>query len=142
MITPLETRSEISAIVNVFSKYLKRIDCKKLLMGNSMCDEMLAKSILANRMHVNPAFLKNVHFYGQSIQDSYFLDLANSQVTDYDGAVWARKYTYWLSVVKMVADKEWMAKEFLTFLHERGNYLLFLLILEDIMKKTISFNLI
>lgn len=85
-----------------------------------MCDEMLAKSILAQRLKVNPAYLKDVILFGQSISDSYFLDISRAKVTDFDGAVWARKYTHWLSVVNQVADKDWMHKDFLTLLKERG----------------------
>lgn len=120
LITPFESRSEIYALVNVFSKHLKRIDAKSNLIGNSMCDEMLAKSILAQRLKVNPAYLKDVILFGQSISDSYFLDISRAKVTDFDGAVWARKYTHWLSVVNQVADKDWMHKDFLTLLKERG----------------------
>lgn len=120
LITPHRSRSEIYALVNVFSKHLKRIDVKKNLIGNSMCDEMLAKSILAHRLRVNPGFIKNVFIIGQSVDNSFYIDLSKAQVTDYEGAVWAKTNTHWLDLVKMVADTDWIKRDFLTQIFERG----------------------
>ena len=126
LITPQRSRSEIYALVNVFSKYLKRIDPKKNLIGNSMCDEMLIKAILAHRLRVNPGYIKNVLIFGQGVENSYFIDISKAKVTDYDGAVWAKTNTHWLSLVNMVADLDWIKKDFLNLLNERGiNFLVF-----------------
>lgn len=122
LITPHKSRSEIYALVNVFSKYLKRIDPKKNLIGNSMCEEMLAKSILAHRLRVNPGFIKNVVLIGQSFDNSFFIDISNAKVTDYDGAVWAKTNSHWLSLVNMIADLDWLKKDFLDLIKERGIY--------------------
>lgn len=122
LITPHQSRSEIYAIVNVFSKHLKRIDAKKNLIGNSMCEEMLAKAVLAHRLRVNPGYIKNVLLVGQSLDNSYFIDVSNAKVTDYEGAVWAKTNTHWLSLVNMVADLDWLKKDYLNLLNERGNF--------------------
>ena len=123
LITPFESRSDIYALVNIFSKYLKRIDARTNLIGNSMCEEMMAKSVMAHRLKINPACVKNVIFIGQSLNDSYYIDISQAKVTDFDGAVWARKGTHWLSLVNMIADKDWIHKEFIQSVHERGNNL-------------------
>ena len=120
LITPFRSQSEIYALVNIFSQHLKRIDAKKNLIGNSLHDQMRAKAVLARRLKVSPGFIKNVFLIGQSVNDSFYIDLLHGQVTDYDGAVWARVNTHWLSLVSMVADKDWMRKDFLNQLHERG----------------------
>lgn len=126
LITPLASRSEIYAIVNLFSRYLKNIDRKKNLMGNSMCDEAVAKGVLANRLRVNPSYISNVLVVGQSLSDSFYIDLTYSKVTDYDGAVWAKTNSHWLNLVSMVADRDWIRKDFLNTINERGLYFLFL----------------
>lgn len=121
LISPLECRSETYGLVNIFSKYLDRIDSRTNLIGNSMCEEMIAKSILAQRLNVNPAYVKDVILVGQSINDTYYVDISKAKVTNYDGAVWARKGTHWLSLVNMIADKDWIHKDFLASLHQREN---------------------
>jgi hypothetical protein len=122
LITPLVSRSEIYALVNVFSKHLKRINPKKNLIGNSMCEEMLVKAVLAHRLKINPAYVKNILIIGQSLKDSFYVDLSYGKVTDYDGAVWARTNTHSLNLVNMVADRDWIRKEFLALVQERGNF--------------------
>lgn len=121
LISPLESRSETYGLVNVFSRHLNRIDARTNLIGNSMCEEMIAKSILAQRLNVNPAYIKDVIQVGQSFKNTYYIDISKAKVTNYDGAVWARKGTHWLSLVNMIADKDWIHKDFLALLHERGN---------------------
>ena len=86
-----------------------------------MCDEMLAKAILAHRLQVNPGYIKNVLLVGQSLDNSFFIDISQAKVTDYEGAVWAKTNTHWLSLVKMVADLDWIKKDFLSLLNERGD---------------------
>jgi malate/lactate dehydrogenase len=120
LITPLASRSEIYALVNLFSRYLNNIDRKKNLMGNSMCDEVVAKGVLANRLKVSPGYISNVIVVGQSLNDAFYVDLSYSKVTDYDGAVWAKTNSHWLNLVSMVADKDWIKKEFLNTMNERG----------------------
>ena len=120
LITPLASRSETYGIVNVFSRHLDRIDARTNLIGNSMCEELIAKSLLAHRLKVNPAYIKDVILVGQSLQDTYYIDISKAKVTNYDGAVWARKGTHWLSLVNMIADKDWIHKEFVDSVHERG----------------------
>lgn len=85
-----------------------------------MCEEMIAKSLLAQRLKVNPAYVKDVILVGQSLQDTYYIDISKAKVTNFDGAVWARQGTHWLSLVNMIADKDWIHKEFLASVHERG----------------------
>jgi hypothetical protein len=120
LITPYESHKEIYSIVNHFAKQLKNINAKTNLIGNSLCDEMQAKAILAQRLHVSPAYVKNVFVIGQSLHDSFYVDLMLGQVTDYDGAVWARTNTHWLNLVSMLADKDWIRKEYLNLVHQRG----------------------
>ncbi len=122
LITPFKSRSEIYALCTLFSQNLKRINSKIHLIGNSMCDVMLAKAVIANRLRVNQAYIKNVNLIGQSLNDSFFIDLSYGKITNYDGAVWARSGTHWLSLLNMIADKNWVKKEFIDAIHERGKY--------------------
>ncbi len=69
---------------------------------------------------MNPAYVKNVIFVGESLEDSYYIDISQAKVTDFDGAVWARKGTHWLSLVNMIADKDWIHKDFPNLINERG----------------------
>ena len=121
LITPFVSHSEIYALVNVFSKNLKRINAKKNVIGNSMYDEMLVKATLAHRLRINPAYVKNILLIGQSLKDAFYVDLTYGNVTDYDGAVWARTNTHTLNLVHIVADKDWIRKDFLPLVQERGN---------------------
>ncbi|CAF0941814.1 unnamed protein product [Brachionus calyciflorus] len=121
LISPFHSRNEIYALVNLFSHYLKKINPKKYLIGNSMCDEMIAKAILAHRLKINPAFIKNVLIMGQSFSDSFYVDLSYSRVTDFDGAVWAKTGTHWLDLINMIADKQWINKEFMNLVLDREN---------------------
>ena len=120
LITPFKSRSEIYALCTLFSQHLKRINSKIHLIGNSMCDVMLAKAVIANRLRVNQAYIKNVNFIGQSLKDSFFIDLSYGKITNYDGAVWAKSGTHWLSLLNMIADKDWVRKEFINAIKERG----------------------
>lgn len=120
LITPFDSRAETYALVNVFSQHLSRIDTKTNLIGNSLNDEMELKAILAHRLKVSPAYVKNVFIIGQSTSDSFYVDLLHGQVTDYDGAVWARVNTHWLNLVSMVADKDWIRKELMNLVYERS----------------------
>jgi hypothetical protein len=128
LITPYESSAQTYAIVNVVAKQLKRVNAKVNLIGNSLCDEMSAKAILAHRLKINPGFIKNMFVIGQSVQDSFYIDLIHGEVTDYDGAVWAKVNTHWLNLVNMVADRDWIKKEYLTLLHDRGKYTFFIII--------------
>ncbi len=124
LITPFKSRSEIYALCTLFSQHLKRINSKIHLIGNSMCDVMLAKAVIANRLRVNQAYIKNVNFIGQSLNDSFFIDLSYGKITNYDGAVWAKSGSHWLSLLNMIADKDWVRKEFIKSIKERGKYFL------------------
>jgi len=120
LITPLEYRSETYALVETFCQHLERIDRTKNVIGNSMSEEMIAKSLLAHRLKVNPAYIKDVILVGQSLQNEYYIDISKAKVTNYDGAVWARKGSHWLSLVSMIADKDWIHKDFIFSVHERS----------------------
>lgn len=85
-----------------------------------MGDEMLAKAVLANRLRINPNYVSNVIMIGQSYEDSFYLDLTYGKVTGYDGAVWAQTASHWLNLINMIADKDWINKEFLHLVHNRG----------------------
>jgi hypothetical protein len=123
LITPFYSRAETYALVNEFARHLHRIDAKTNLIGNSMYDELLIKAILAHKLRVNPAFIKNILLIGQSLLDSFYIDLSYGGVTAYDGAVWARTETHSLNVVSTIADKQWIRKEFLNIILNRGNRL-------------------
>jgi cellobiose-specific phosphotransferase system component IIB len=121
LVTPFQSRQECYGIVNTMSKHLKRIDPQQQLIGNSLCDEMLIKAVLASRLKVSAAYIKNSFIIGESIKETgHFIDMSQAKVTDFDGAVWARTGTHWLSVVNMVADKDWIKKDFYTIVKERG----------------------
>ena len=122
LISPFNSRNEIYALVNLVSKYLKRINPKKYLIGNSMCDEMIAKAILAHRLRINPAYVSNVILMGQNFSDSFYIDLTYARVNDFDGAVWAKTGTHWLNLISMVADKQWVNKDFVSLVVNRGNF--------------------
>ena len=83
---------------------------------------MLAKAVLAHRLRINPAYVKNVLVVGQSLKDSFYIDLTYGKITDYDGAVWAKTETHWLNLVNMLADKDWIRKEFMNLVQERGKW--------------------
>ncbi|RNA34195.1 malate dehydrogenase 1B [Brachionus plicatilis] len=121
LISPFGSRNETCALVNLVSKCLKRINPKKYLIGNSMCDEMTAKAVLAHRLRINPAYVSNVIVMGQNISDSFYLDLTYARVTDFDGAVWAKTGTHWLNLISMVADKQWINKDFMGLVLDREN---------------------
>ncbi len=125
LVSPYESASQTYAIVNVVAHNLKKINPKTNLIGNSLCDEMKAKAVLAQRLKVSPAYIKNVFVIGQSVLDSFYIDLVYGEVTDYDGAVWAKVNTHWLNLVNMAADKDWIRKEYLSLLHSRGMFLKF-----------------
>lgn len=120
LISPFNSRNETYALVNLVSKYLKRINPKKFLIGNSMCDEMIAKAIVAHRLRINPAYVSNVIVMGQNFSDSFYVDLTYARVTDFDGAVWAKTGTHWLNLISMVADKQWINKDFMSLVIDRG----------------------
>lgn len=88
-----------------------------------MCEEMIAKCLLSHRLHVNPAFVKDVIMVGQSLQDTFYIDISKAKVSNFDGAVWARNGSHWLPLVNMVADKEWIHKDFIVSLHQRGKFI-------------------
>ena len=130
LVTPMQSRADIFALCEVCGRYLRRINSKLNMIGNSMYDLMLAKAVIAERLQLNQAFVKNVSIIGQNYEaestnantnaNMFFFDLTNGKVTGFDGAVWARTGTHWLNVVNMIADKEWITKEFLKLTKERG----------------------
>ncbi len=130
LISPFWSRSETYSLVETFSQHLERINRSRNVIGNSMSEEMIAKSLLSHRLKVNPAYVKDVILVGQSLQNAYYIDISKAKVTNFDGAVWARKGTHWLSLVNMVADKDWIHKDFIASVHERSTsyYLLILLL--------------
>jgi hypothetical protein len=123
LITPFRSRSQTFALCTLFSQQLKRINAKVNVIGNSWCDVMLAKAVLANRLRINQAFIKNVNLIGQSLDNAFFIDLSYGKVTDYDGAVWAKTGTHWLSLLNMIADKDWVRKEFVNAVQTRGIFI-------------------
>ena len=120
IVTPFGQRDQIYQLTNFFGKHLKRIDSKKQLVGNSMYNEMCAKAVLGARLTVNPGFIKNILIIGQNIRDSFYLDLTQGEVTNYDGAVWAKTNSHWRNLVHLVADRDWIKNELLNLINERG----------------------
>lgn len=120
LVTPFALRREIFLLTNAFGKRLKRIDPRKQLIGNSMCDEMVVRAILAARLKVDPAEIKNVPFLGQSVDASFYVDLCYGEVTNYDGAVWARTNSHWRNLVHLIADRDWIKRDLINLVHERG----------------------
>ncbi len=92
------------------------------VLGNSLYYELIAKSILATRLQVSQFNINDVVFVGQNFTDANHIDIAQSVVTGYNGAIWARSQTHWLSVVDMIADTDWMKKEFQVLASQRGRF--------------------
>ncbi len=88
-------------------------------MGNGYYDTMRLKSIIASRLRVNQAYIKNVCLVGRGLENACVVDLSGAKVTDYDGAVWARTGTHWLSVPAMVADREWAQQDMMNIVLAR-----------------------
>lgn len=121
LISPHESHSQIFALVSIFVKNLNRIS-KENVLGNSMYDELIVKSIIAKRLHLSSANIKDVVLIGQSIKESHYIDIAQGRVTGYDGAIWARPPTHWRNLVEMLADVDWMQKEFPLEVVLRGEF--------------------
>jgi hypothetical protein len=126
LITPFGSRFQISLLTNLVGKYLQNIDFQTNLMGNSLYAEMHLKSVLARRLNVNPANIRDVFVLGESLTSVYCVDLSHGQVTNYDGAVWAREYTYWRDLVKIIADRDWIKNEFINSIEKLGIFTIFL----------------
>ncbi len=118
LISPLESHSQIFGLVSLFVRNLNRIN-KLNVLGNSLYDELIAKSLLAKKLRLSSYNIKDVVVIGQSIQESHYIDIAQGRVTGYDGAIWARPPTHWRSLVDMIADVDWMQKEFPLAVHLR-----------------------
>lgn len=127
LISPLDSHSQIFGLVTVFVSNLSRINGKENVIGNSLYDELIAKSILAKRLRTTPHNIKDVVVIGQSLQENHYIDIAQATVTGYDGAIWARPPTHWRNLVDMVADLDWMQKEFPVLVHSRGRSAFFIL---------------
>ena len=119
LITPHESHSKIFGLVSIFMNNLRRLN-KENVLGNSMYDELIAKSVLAKRLNISSSNIKDVVVIGQSIKDSNYIDIAQGRVTGYDGAIWARPPAHWRSLVEMIADTDWMQKDFPVEVHFRG----------------------
>lgn len=120
LVSPFGLRQETYLITNSFGKELRRIDAQKQVIGNSIFDEMSVKAVLGARLNVDPAYIRNVMFVGQNLDASFYVDLAQGEVTNYDGAVWAKTNSYWRNLVHLVADRNWIKKEFIDLIHDRG----------------------
>lgn len=122
-ITPFESHSRIFGLVQTFISQLKRLNGKYNVIGNSKCDELVAKSILAARLKMTQQNIRNVVVIGQSIHESHYIDIAQARITGYEGAVWATENSNWQSLVEMIADADWMQKDFPMLVTQRENFI-------------------
>ncbi len=124
LISPHESHTQIFALVSIFVDNLNRIN-KENVLGNSMYDELISKSVIAKRLKISSYNIKDVIVIGQSVKESHYIDIAQGRITGYDGAIWARPPTHWRNLVEMLADVDWMQKEFPLEVVLRGYYIFF-----------------
>jgi hypothetical protein len=122
-ITPFESHSRIFGLVQTFISQLKRLNGRNNVIGNSKCDELVAKSILAARLKMTQQNIRNVIVIGQSIHESHYIDIAQARITGYEGAIWATENTNWQSLVEIIADADWMQKDFPMLVTQRENFI-------------------
>lgn len=120
LVTPFGLRRETYLVTNSFGKELRRIDARKQLIGNSIFDEMSVKAVLGARLNVDPGYIRNVMLVGQNLDASFYVDLTYGEVTNYDGAVWAKTNSYWRNLVHLVADRNWIKQDFINLVNEKG----------------------
>jgi hypothetical protein len=112
--------------MHVFLNNLKNLNGPINVLGNSLYYELISKSILAKRLQVSQFNINDVVFIGQNFVDANYIDIAQSAVTGYNGAIWARSQTHWLSVVDMIADSDWMKNDFPILASQRGKCSVFM----------------
>ena len=111
LISPHESHTQIFSLVSTFVENLTRIN-KENVLGNSMYDELISKSVIARRLKITSYNIKDVIVIGQSIKESHYIDIAQGRITGYDGSIWAKPPTHWRNLVEMLADVDWMQKDF------------------------------
>jgi len=72
--------------------------------------ENRAKSVIAERLKVNPVGVVDVTVWGHSYEN-HFIDISKSRVHHYDGAIWGPP-SFSLSVLGMIHDDKWVQNEF------------------------------
>lgn len=78
--------------------------------GLSRMLENHAKAVIADKLNVNSSGVVNVIIWG-NINGEYYIDLDNSRVHGYEGAIWGPP-SFSLPTKEMIWDKQWLTKEF------------------------------
>lgn len=83
---------------------------KQNIVGLSRTLENNAKSVVAEKLNVNPHGVVDLIVWGNINGESY-IDLSKCRVHGYDGAIWGPP-SFSLPAVEMIWDKKWMETEF------------------------------
>ncbi|XP_060138070.1 putative malate dehydrogenase 1B isoform X1 [Zootoca vivipara] len=78
----------------------------------SLLLENEAKAMMARKMGMHPAGIKNLIVWG-NISGSSFIDLSKTQLYRYDSAIWGPP-SFFRYLMDVLFDREWLRAEFLT----------------------------
>lgn len=102
---------------SVLSKYAPKISKRKFIALSSRLQENRAKSILSNRLKVNPSNINNVVVWGNP-QINQIIDISKSCVYDCESAIMGPS-DYSRSVVELVHDNKWINGTFQVMVKDR-----------------------
>ncbi|XP_062610407.1 putative malate dehydrogenase 1B [Saccostrea cucullata] len=90
---------------------------KQNIVGLSRRLENNAKSVVAEKLSINPNGVVDLIVWGNINGDS-FIDISKCRVHGYDGAIWGPP-SFSLPAAEMIWDKKWMENEFVELVKNR-----------------------
>ncbi|XP_074652629.1 putative malate dehydrogenase 1B isoform X2 [Tubulanus polymorphus] len=106
----------INFIVDIISRTATNVkSCD--IVGLSRLFENRAKAVLAQRLNVNSASVADVIIWG-NVNGNKYVDINNSRVHHYDGAVWGPPF-YSVPVLEKIYDRKWLESEFMETVNQR-----------------------
>ncbi|KAK9410902.1 putative malate dehydrogenase 1B [Crotalus adamanteus] len=110
---PLLTNGEIFGMETEISLHLNIITLAMLL-------ESEAKAMVARKMQMHPAGIKNLIVWG-NISGNSFVDLSKTELYRYDSAIWGPP-SFFRPLLDVLFDREWMEIEFVASLSSLSSW--------------------
>ncbi|XP_061463782.1 putative malate dehydrogenase 1B isoform X2 [Rhineura floridana] len=86
----------------------------------TMLLESEAKAMLARKLHMHPAGIKNLLVWG-NVSGSSFIDLSKTELYSYDSAIWGPP-SFFRPLLDVLFDSEWMRSEFVVALSSLSSW--------------------
>ena len=103
--------------VRVFAETAASLETSNFVAPSNLAAQQ-AKSILATKLGINPANVKNVIMWGSTSADSLHADLTQSKVHNYAGSILGPSW-FSRAITECILDHDWLKHDFPTILKQR-----------------------